>query len=234
MAMTVEERIDGTLAAIGATEPPAGLEGRVLARLAEVRGMEARGLQIRRGGWLRVGVACACVGLVAAGIVVRREGSARSPSVLMGRGARGQSEGEASFLVRRDYRSARPGAFAERHGLKAEGASMDRGAAPGRRVAGPERRASGGEREESVDDAAVSEMLAPSQPAPMEPLTAQERMLQRAGRAPGVSALAEPDPEAAAALLAAQAARQAEVRTLFAAFGKSLFAGMDGEAMNGE
>lgn len=76
----------------------------------------------------------------------------------------------------------------------------------------------------------MNEMNLPSRVAPPEPLTAQERLLLRAAKTRGVSALVEGAPEADAALREAQAKRQAEPHTLFAEFGRGLFAGIGSTA----
>ncbi len=235
MVMSVEERIDRVLAETGAAEAPAGLEGRVLARLAEVRAAEGRAGGGSRGAWVRRLVVCGCVGVVVAVVgvsVVRTDRAARAPGV-------GQSR-EAGLAQRQEFHH--PGDGRDSLRLRSpdfpwDARLMRRPGGPGRgRSPGAEIVGGGAVRldvqggGDAMDDIAVSEMRAPSLPAPAEPLTAQERLLLRAGRAPGVSALAESDPEADAALLAAQVKRQGEVHELFAAFGRGVFAGMDAGA----
>lgn len=210
----VDERVERVLRAFGAAEADAGLEGRVLSRLAEVRVEQAGGGPM---WWARGAVACACLGLCVAAVWVGRERGVRpaeAPRVISmvskgeaGPGARGVSEPKPEI--------ATDGTVGTQRGYVTRVvAHVPRSERAADRLA--------------ADDVAVSEMAAPTRVAPPEPLTEQERLLLRAARRDGASALVEEDADGA--LRVEQTKRQAETRTLFAEFEKGLFAGINAAA----
>lgn len=217
--MDVEASVERVLRAGAAAEPAAGLEGRVLHRLAQARVAEE---SARPGPRMRGAIACACVGLCAAGAWVMRERPALRPEqALVRRGA--------PLSVAGPRAETREGSGAHRgpSAGTAQGRSLQYVA---RSVAYRPNGAEVAHVSNSEDDVALHEMRAPSRVAPPEPLSAQERMLVRAARRPAAAALVEADAASEAAVGEVQAARSSEPHDLLAALGKGLFAGMSAAA----
>ncbi|GAC1428568.1 MAG: hypothetical protein NVSMB62_26420 [Acidobacteriaceae bacterium] len=212
----MDQRVERVLRSFGGAEADGGLEGRVLSRLAAVRVEHAAETRMWR---VRGAVACACLGMCVAAVWLVRERSMRPLAV--------PSKVSMASLV--DAGLATEASSGPNRNVPTAGTTgLKRGYVT--RVAAHVPREEQAAKSLEADEVAVSEMSAPTRIAPPQPLTEQERLLLRAAKRSGAYALAEGNADGDGALRVEQMKRQAETNTLFAAFGKGLFAGINAAA----